>query len=90
MGKVRRAQLGDRSEAAHAIAEPPKTPGRDATPPQVFDRTARVAEFPIEHGANAFVVDEEIAGAKIAVHEHWLARCGQMIFQIPKGDLERR
>ena len=46
-----------------------EAPRLHAQPSEVLDRVAEVGELPVEHGADAFRADDEVAVPEVAVHE---------------------
>ena len=81
----------DAAEAARAerlrCAEPP---GADAEPGQVLVDLADVDEFPVQHGGQTGLVDDQVAHPEIAVHEPRRGRRWPVGGQPPKRPLERR
>ena len=57
------------AEAADRLVDHAEAPGGGADPAQVLHRIADVGDLPVEHGAHAVRADDQVAVAKVAVHQ---------------------
>src|SRR5215469_17493964 len=80
------AQLPEPSDRLVDIAE---APGIDAEPAKIFHRVTEKGELPVEDGAHALRTHDQVAVAKIAMHEGHGLRPEQRLFLQPtKGEFE--
>src|ERR1700704_5834477 len=67
-------QLLARSQPADGFINSAEAPGIDADPAEVFHGIAEVCELPVQYRAHAVGADDEIAMAKIDMHQRPLLR----------------
>lgn len=67
----------------------PEAPGPHAEPSEVLERVSEVGEFPVEHGDQSRVIDEEVAEAEVAVDDPGSHRWRAVLGQPVQGELER-
>src|SRR5262245_25215875 len=88
---VTRKQIVAGAKAADRLVDLAKAPGVDADPAEILHGIAEMSDLPVQHGPHAVGADDEIAIAKIAMHQRRLARCARIVIGEPaQRELEYR
>src|SRR5712675_2596748 len=72
-----------RTKTADRLVDLAETPRVDADPPQILHGVAEMRELPVQHRAHAVGADDEIAMAKIAVHQRHVRRWAGIVIPQP-------
>src|SRR5690242_5285436 len=88
---VTRKQVLTRAETADRLVDLAETPRVDADPAEILHGIAEMRDLPVQHGPDAVWADDEIAVAKIAMHQRGLARWARIVIGKPaQRELEHR
>src|SRR5215467_2652953 len=90
-GLVGFEQLFARAEPANRAIEFAEAPWRRRDPGEILRRVADMSDLPVEHGTHAFAAEDDVAVAKVAMHETILGKLGgRVLLQPAKCDVEHR